>query len=286
MTTRSFHAMGTTVKLFIEDAAGDALLEEGEHEFHRLEAILSRFRPSSELSRLNRERSLPVGPELRALAQLALDARERTDGRFDPTVHDAVAAAGYDRSFELIVSGAGDRRPRPMFPPRCGGQVIVEGIVISLEDGLLLDLGGIAKGWAADRVLAMLSSAGPALVDAGGDVVGCGRPWPVGVETPDGILTLELCDGALATSGRDRRRWRLGQHDAHHLIDPSTGRPADTDIVTVTALGGTAAEAEVWATGLFLAGNAEAAVDEADAEGVPAVVVTDDRRTLLAGGLG
>jgi thiamine biosynthesis lipoprotein ApbE len=54
----------------------------------------------------------------------------------------------------------------------------------------------------------------------------------------------------------------------------------------VTALGGTAAEAEVWATGLFLAGNAEAAVDEADAEGVPAVVVTDDSRTLLAGGLG
>jgi FAD:protein FMN transferase len=131
----------------------------------------------------------------------------------------------------------------------------------------------------------MLSSAAPALVDAGGDVVVRGRPWPVGVETPDGVLTLELCDSALATSGRDRRTWRVARHDAHHLIDPSTGEPADTDILTVTALGGTAAEAEVRATTLFLAGSAEAAVEEADAEGVPAVIVTDDGRMLLAGGL-
>ena len=157
--------------------------------------------------------------------------------------------------------------------------------MISLDDGVRLDVGGIAKGWAADRVLAMLSSAAPALVDAGGDVVVHGRPRPVGVETPEGILTLELRDGALATSGRDRRAWRVAGHDAHHLIDPSTGRPADTDIVTVTALGGTAVEAEVRATTLFLAGNAEGAVEEADAAGVPAVVVTDDGRTLLAGGL-
>lgn len=284
MITRSFHAMGTSVRLLVDDGGRVALVDEGEREFHRLEAIFSRFRPESELSRLNQERSLAVGPELLAVVQLALDARARTAGRFDPTVHDAVAAAGYDRSFELVASGSGRREPTAV-RPRCGGRVSVEGAVVSLDDGVRLDLGGIAKGWAADHVLAMLSSAAPALVDAGGDVVVRGRPWPVGVEAPGGILTLELLDGALATSGRDRRRWRVAGSDAHHLIDPSTGQPADTDILTVTALGGTAAEAEVRATTLFLAGNAEAAVEEADAEGVPAVVVTDDGRMLLAGGL-
>jgi len=88
----------------------------------------------------------------------------------------------------------------------------------------------------------------------------------------------------LATSGRDRRRWRRGGRELHHLIDPRTGEPAESDLVRVTVVSGDAVEAEVAAKALFLAG-AEDAAAEADAESIPAVLVTEDGRTVLAGGL-
>ena len=156
---------------------------------------------------------------------------------------------------------------------------------MTLETGFRLDLGGIAKGWAADRVLARLLRTGPALVNAGGDVAAAGRPWPVGLETPEGTITLQLEGGGLATSGRDRRRWLQDGEERHHLIDPASSRPAEGDLLTVTVAAPAAAEAEVLAKALFLAGDAAHAVAEADALRLPAVLVTRDGTTHLAGGL-
>jgi thiamine biosynthesis lipoprotein len=283
MLSRTFRAMGTEMELLL-DAQSDAPLVEAELELRRLESLLSRFLPESELGRLNEAGSLEVGPELLELTELALDARERTGGRFDPTVHDALVAAGYDRSFDLLdpaspsVAG-GDAR--------CGGAVEVDRGAgrIALEPGYRLDLGGIAKGWAADRVVTFLSQAGPALVNAGGDVAATGAAWPVGVETPCGSLTLELVDGGIATSGRDRRVWQADGEERHHLIDPVTGEPAAGDVLTVTVAARSAAEAEVLATSLFLAGSVERAAAEADAKAIPAVLVGADGERCLAGGL-
>ena len=109
--------------------------------------------------------------------------------------------------------------------------------------------------------------------------------WPVGVDTPSGPLTLGVKQGALATSGRDRRRWRTDDgEERHHLIDPATGRPAGSDLFTVTVAAPTAVEAEVAAKALFLAGETAAAA-EADAQGIPALLVTEDGRLRFAGGL-
>ena len=276
--------MGTEVEVFLDAEVGSSVLEDAEREVHRLEGLLSRFRPDSELSLLNCEGAMRVGPELLELAQLSLEARENTGGRFDPTVHDALVGAGYDRSFELVEDeGPGSARRAAL----CGGRVTVDPATstVALEPGFRLDLGGIAKGWAVDRVLALLSASGPALVNAGGDVAGTGRPWPVGVDTPGGTITLELDGGALATSGRDRRSWRRDGREQHHLIDPSTGLPSDGDLLTATAAASTAAEAEVLAKCLFLAGDARRAAAEADERGVPAVLVSRHGDTYLAGGL-
>ena len=90
--------------------------------------------------------------------------------------------------------------------------------------------------------------------------------------------------GALATSGRDRRRWRRGGRELHHLIDPRSGAPADGDLLRATVVARDAVCAEVWAKALFLAGRAAAAA-EADDRGLPAVLVAADGRTELAGGL-
>ncbi len=281
MERHVFHAMGTDVELLL-DAPGSAESREAfatiESEFERLEAILSRFRPESELSALNREGALDVSVELQHVLELALEARERTSGRFDPTVHDALVAAGYDRSFELVAA-EGERNGAPA-AARCGGWVDIDPSNghVQVEPGFRLDLGGIGKGYAVDQAVQLLALAGPCLVSAGGDLAVRGdRTWPVGVE--DGP-TLGLDRGAIATSGRDRRRWRRGDEERHHLIDPLTGKPAASDLLRVTVVAGSAVEAEVLAKTLFIGGEQEAL-----AAGVPAVLVTADGRTLLTGGI-
>jgi thiamine biosynthesis lipoprotein len=275
MRQHIFQAMGTTIELLLDadDPAGH--FDEAVAEFERLEALLSRFRPDSELSRLNRDGFVEAGPQLTAVTELALAARERTGGRFDPTVHDALVEAGYDRSFEFLSQdGPGGRGAA------CGGAVSVDGNRIEVEPGFRLDLGGIAKGYTADRAADILAQAGACLVNAGGDIAVRDGSWPVGVED----FTLLLEQGGLATSGRDRRRWLRGGEEQHHLIDPSTGEPARTDLLRVTVVGRTAVEAEVQAKALFLAGRQKAA-READLLGLPCVLVTDAGETVLAGGL-
>jgi thiamine biosynthesis lipoprotein len=284
-----FAAMGTQVDCLLEAEPGPestAALRAAESEFRRLESILSRFRPDSELSALNRSGSLVAGRDLVRVTALALEARERTQGRFDPTVHDALVAAGYDRTFDDVEpEGAGAPGGVP-----CAGSVSVDVVTgrIELAPGVHLDLGGIGKGDAVDRACDILSAAGPCLVNAGGDLAVCGVPrsgtWPIGVETPAGEMTIALESGAIATSGRDRRRWRRNGEERHHLIDPVTGRPAESDLMRVTVVARTAVEADVHAKSLFLAGERSALV-EASAAGVPCVLVTADGRTVHAGSL-
>ena len=284
MLRHGFRCMGTEVELVLRADTGAGVIPRAEMEFRRLDALLSRFRADSELSRLNRLGSCRVGPELIEILQAALEARERTGGRFDPTIHDALVGAGYDRTFELVSAGVVAHAP---MPASCRGAVLVDqgDSVVEIEAGYRLDLGGIAKGYAADRVLGLLAAAGPALVDAGGDIAVTGGSWTIGVESHDGSVVLELDEGAVATSGRDRRRWSAGGEDAHHLIDPATGKPAEGDVVRVTTVATTGMEAEVLATALFLAGDVDDAAAEADALGVPAILVADDGRTVLTGGL-
>ena len=274
----AFDAMGTSVELLLDaEPGGDsaAAFASAEQEFERLEALLSRFRPESELSALNRDGRLDAGPDLLGITELAVAARERTGGRFDPTVYDALVAAGYDRSFESLPP---DGAALPAAP--CGGRVTIDGSRIELEPGFRLDLCGIAKGYAAEQVAMMLATAGPCLVNAGGDIAVRGGSWPVGVEQ----LSLLLERGGMATSGRDRRHWLTGGEQRHHLIDPATGEPGESDLVRVTVVASSAVDAEVHAKALFLAGR-EAACREADELGLPCVLVAENGTTSLAGGL-
>ena len=270
--------MGTDVELFVRSSNGGAAdaFAAVAAEFERLEQIMSRFRPDSELSRLNRSGACDVSADLAHVVGLALAARERTHGRFDPCVHDALVAAGYDRTFAEVASDGIDTHAAA----RCGGSVSVIGTRVELEDGARLDLGGIGKGYAAERAADILAAAGPCLVDAGGDIaVRGGSAWPVGVQTAAGVVTVALEHGALATSGTDRRRWTRGGEERHHLIDPRTGRCADGGLVRVTAFADDAVEAEVLAKFLFLAG-----ADEAAASGATAILVTRTGETIFMGG--
>lgn len=288
MIRERFRAMGTDVE-FVVDADPSRhlcpVVADARRAIERGERLMSRFDPASELSRLNRNRWLDrPSPELVAVIGLAMEARILTDGRFDPFVGAAVASAGYDRTFPDVPS---DGPAMPVATPIPSTTVSVDADGLRLRGRGHLDLGGIAKGFLAEVAADVLSPAGSCLVNAGGDVAARGTPrdgtgWTAAVPVPDGDLIVALAGAAVATSGQDRRAWRRGGRQMHHIVDPATGAPARTDITRVTVFGPTAVDAETWATALFLAGSADDAALEADRRAIGAVIVGTDGRVLVS----
>jgi thiamine biosynthesis lipoprotein len=270
-----FDAVGTTCSAAATTSRGDGLralraLEAARREVAACEAALSRFDRASDLSRLNEASGAwtHVDRRLVEALQLALRARDQTRGRFDPTVLPALVAAGYDRSFEQL-----EERPATTAPGWRAGATVeldVGAGRVRLERGAAVDLGGIGKGYAADRALDAMHAAWPslpgAIVDLGGDLAFRGTtpeggPWRIAVADPRrhdralGVLVLEM--GGVATSGRDVRRFGPGL-SLHHLIDPETGTSAESGPLTVTVVARDAAEAEAHATALAISTAAAA----------------------------
>lgn len=166
---------------------------------------------------------------------------------------------------------------------------------VLLPPGVRLDFGGIGKAWAAERAAAALSSAGPCLVDAGGDIVARGTPagwpgWQVGITDPHEpdrtLTTLALVDRAVATSGTDVRRWRRGGQMCHHIIDPRTGMPAETDLWSVSVVAESAADANVHAVAAVILGSEEGLRYLAAQSGVEGLAVRRDRVLCCTPGFG
>ena len=285
----AFPAMATEVTLLVPEAsAADALLLTGEL-FATWETTLTRFRPGSELSRLNAAagRPVPVGSLLFEVVQAALDAARATRGLFDPTILRGLERLGYDRTFaEVAPDAPATGAPAGTGAAWRGVRLDRDARTITLPAGTGIDLGGIAKGMAVDAAVARLATAGisPLMVDAGGDLRVLGSPpgglgWPVDAA---GRGTVTLTAGALATSGIARRQWVRGGRRAHHLLDPRTGAPATTGLWSVTVAAGTCAQAEVAAKTAFLLGPAPG-VAFLEAKGLAGLLVPETGRAIAAG---
>ncbi len=273
MCSVQFRAMNTDVLIAVHGRwpfAGRALRDAAAI-VAAYERTLSRFDPQSELSHLNRTpgRAVRVSPLLFAAVRAALAAAAATGGLFDPTVLDALEAAGYDRSFDEIGApgGAATTTVTSRVPVRVAGwervQVDPAARTVTLPAGVRLDLGGIGKGMAVDAAADRLRRFPGALVDAGGDVRVDGHspeggPWRVGVQDPRDpdrdLAVLEVVAGGVATSSVMRRRWRQDGEERHHLIDPRTGASARTDVLAATVVAPTATEAETFAKAAVIAG--------------------------------
>lgn len=271
MLDDSFQALGTVVRV-VRDADGGvdvAVVLAG------VERRLSRFNPASELSRLNADprACVPAGPLLRAALSAALQAASLSGGLVDPTVLQAVRHAGYSESrahvappsLRRALASAPPRRPARPDPTLRWRTIEVDHAarLIRRPPGLELDLGGSAKGWVADLLAGRLEPHGRCAVDCGGDLrlaARRGAPWEVRVRHPltGGVAhTLHVRAGGVATSGIDAKLWQRPDGEfAHHLIDPATGAPAWTGLLSVTALAPSALEAEVLAKAALLSGPA------------------------------
>ena len=291
---RTFRSMATDVTLRVVGAApeAEAALGHAQHRVEQVAATCTRFDPTSALMRVNANpRSWHQVPtELYDALREAADAYLDTDGRFDPRVLEVLVSWGYDRSLPFasglvdVAAGpaAGCRRP----PGRRRWQPRFDPSRRAVRIGPIpVDLGGIGKGLAVRWAAQALAGSGVAtLVEAGGDLQAGGpgpdgEGWLVAVEDPRGgsdpVAVLGLTDLGCATSSIRLRHWQVDGRPVHHLVDPRTGDPADTGLLSVTVVGPDVARAEVWSKALFLAGRGQVR-RIADERGIAALLVDTD----------
>jgi thiamine biosynthesis lipoprotein len=284
--------MGTTAHVII--GGGHApLVDWAVAEVERLEQSWCRFRPGSELSRLNDRAGewVPLSADLLVALQRARALWAWSAGAFDPTVLTALEALGYDRTFAAVDRQAGpvDVSPAPGFD---GVEIDEDAVAVRLPVGRRLDLGGVGKGLAADLVAEGLIARGAtsALIGLGGDIRAAGTVpdggWPIPVQDPFDAATtwrvVSLGAEAIVTSTSLLRRWRRGTATVHHILDPLTGASTDTGVVAVVAR----ADAAWWAEGLAKAAMVlgEGAVDALLADtAVEATLFRSDGSTRAVG---
>lgn len=296
MQSIAFRAMGCQMRAMIDSDAEAAkmTINAVPRWFAGWERTLSRFRSDSELSALNRragEGWMHVSRTLWDVVNDAITAARLSDGLVTPGVLAALEEAGYDRDFAQIADGVAAQSPTPLPPPGDWRAIRLDPQrrAVALPSGMRLDLAGVAKGWAATRAAQRLAAHGPALVDAGGDIAvrgarADGSPWAVGIANPfqpdEPLDIVLLADGGVATSGRDLRRWRQGDAERHHIIDPRTGAPATTDVLTATVIAPSLLEAEVAAKVVIILGSEAGMAWLAVRSWLAGLIVTETRTIL------
>lgn len=270
MKTLTFQAMGS--KIFIAADSHEpsvfSEIEKAENWFEEWEQSLSRFRLNSELSLLNRHPGVAIklSDSLFRVLTTALESEKLSGGLVTPTILPDLLASGYSMDFDELISRDGWALGQNLLGPMSADPIKLDrrARTVTLPYGTQLDFGGIAKGWAAHQTMTRLSHLSPVLVDAGGDIAISGpkldgSAWPIGVANPfeaGNILELIMVSsGGLATSGRDYKRWKFNESWKHHIIDPRTRHPAETDVLTATVLADSLMDAEVYAKTVLILGS-------------------------------
>ena len=265
-----FRAMNSDIILAAEGEKTEAGFEAARTLIEALEKRFTRFSESSELSRMNRSAGewFSASPEMFEMIETALDCFHATSGLFNPAVLPNLKQIGYTRSMDEIRLRNVGPQPAPVIGPSISFDSILlnrDLLSIYLPRGLQIDLGGIAKGWIAERATRLLADYSPACaVSAGGDIFFIGHPfgetgWAVGLEDPrdvsEDLTTLWIEEGAVATSSITKRVWNQSGIPRHHLIDPRSGQPAETNWLSVTVFAPQAATAETFAKAILIGGR-------------------------------
>lgn len=258
-------AMDTLMQLTVwgEESALDSV----KTELRRLDALLSVTDGRSEIYALNRDGHAALSEEVAALLRDAVSLSEQTGGAFDPTVYPLVLAWGFTGETQAVPTDAA----REEALSRIGTEHLhFSGDTLTLDAGTQLDLGGIAKGFAAERCATLLRQQGvtAALLSLGGNVqtVGDkpdGSAWAVGIADPNepsaAIARLEFHgDKALVTSGGYQRYFEQDGTRYHHILDPQTGFPAENELASVTVIADSGTRADAYSTALFVMGLEDA----------------------------
>jgi thiamine biosynthesis lipoprotein len=294
----AFPALGTTASLVVTRGSRLAIARRVlESELDEIDRACSRFRPDSDLTRVNAApgRRVRVAPRLITAVEVAVRAARITDGDVDPTVGQALQLVGYDRDFDSV---APNGPPIQLEVGRIPGWRTVEvdraRLTVRVPRGVKLDLGATAKALAADQAADAVRDAvgGGVLVSLGGDLAAAGRApaggWCVRV-TDDHAAhpcaageTVIVASGGLATSSTTVRRWTRGDRELHHIIDPATGCSTESCWRTVSVAAATCVDANTASTAAIVRG--ESAPMWLASLNMPARLVRHDGSVIRVGG--
>jgi thiamine biosynthesis lipoprotein len=270
-------------------------------EFDRLEALMTVWRPDSDIERLNAaagDHPVPVSREVREVIGLARQVADWTGGKFDVTfgVLSGLWKFDYQNQDGSVPAPAAIAERLALIDYRALEVNEMAGTAFLKRKGMRANLGGIGKGYAVDRGAAILRARGFSnfMIQAGGDLYVAGtrgdRPWRVGIRDPRGapsqtFAALDLTDGTFSTSGDYERFFIKDGRRYHHIIDPKTGQPA-RGARSVTIVAARAAIADALSTGVFLLGGHDGMALIERLPEVEGVIVTDTNQVLVSSGLG
>ncbi len=269
----SFTGLGTSIEGTIDasEVRGRALWATIRREVAIFEHRFSRFDRRSEVYRLNVQHGKPmvVSPEFIALLQASHAIFTLTDGIVDPTVGQALVAVGYDASFDTLQDRPEGDESHAMPTPTNFSKVTIdsETRTVQLPAGTSLDFGGVGKGYLLDQLRPVIEKITKNFcLSFGGDLLVSGvneknQPWTIDVQNPAvlheqiGVLRMPAGRWGLATSGITKRRGVRRGRTWHHIIDPRTRQPSDTDVLSATVLAPTALEADIAAKSIIIRGS-------------------------------
>lgn len=297
-TTRTELVFGTVCAITLPKP-DDALLARVFARLRELEATVSANRDDTNVAEINRSSGISpahAAPDTIAILRAALSYAKQTDGLFDPTIGPLVKAWGIGTDAAAVPSQDTIDAARSLVDYR--RVTIGESDTVFLsKSGMRLDLGGIAKGHAADLAAQILREAGAdrAIVDLGGNIYAVGEkkrgtPWTIGIRDPETnrgapILSIPVSNASVVTSGAYERFFVEGGRRYHHIVNPRTGWPAETGLLSVTIVSPNSMRADALSTSAFLLGAKEGlALVEAEPE-AEAIIIDAKRRIYATSGL-
>jgi FAD:protein FMN transferase len=294
--------MGSELRLTAwtaDEKAAESAFEAVFAEFERLEALMSNWRPTSEIEALNAaagDRPVPVGPDMREVLRIAREVGDWTGGKFDVTFGALADVWTFDHDQDNRIPTADAIAARvPLVDYRALDVDDQAGTAFLARKGMRAHLGGIGKGYAVDRAVSIFRSRGFAhfMIQAGGDLYVAGtrgdRPWRVGIRDPRGpadksFAALDLTDATFSTSGDYERFFIANGRRYHHILDPDTGQPA-TRCRSVTIVSTRAVLADAVAKGVFVSCGREGMALIEKLPEIEGVIVTAENEVLVSSGL-
>jgi thiamine biosynthesis lipoprotein len=261
------------------------IIEQIDDELHRLDSLLSYFSEQSLVSNVNRSQQVYVPEDLLYLFTLSDSIARMTEGLFDISIAPLSEIWGFYSHESNIPNAKEIETTKKLVDYK---KIHINNDTLSIPKGMEIDLGGIAQGFAADRVAALLREHGitAAVINIAGEVVAIGkspkgRPWHIGIQHPRGegiIETVELEDAAVSTSGDYEKFFIIGNKRYPHIINPITGYPA-SDFVSVTIFSKEAAFADALATAVAIMGY-EKGSDFLDSLGIQGIIYYEENTVM------
>ena len=291
--SREFFAMDTVMQITLYNG-NQELLQQGINEVSRLENLLSVTKPESDVAKANKNGDTPLSEETASLLQTAKNLSQETNGLFDITVYPAVKAWGFTRDENRVPN---TEELTALLPLIDSNAIRIRDNTVTLKKGMEIDLGGIAKGYAADTVATNLEQNGctGGILSFGGNVKTIGtKPdgslFQIAVQDPNNAtntLGTLLVGGntAVVTSGDSQRYFEKDGVKYHHILDPRTAAPAKSDLSSVTVVCASATRADALATALYIMGLEDGLSFVNQKEDIEALFVTKQGEIKPSNGL-